>query len=117
MPTPSAADIAYQEAHLGDDRRATVIAPNVVFTIAAIVAVVLRFESRRIAKTNIKADDWWIVGGLVHKDSRSREEEANCEQILTTAYAISYSLTVKYGMGKHAILITNVKGFAIVGSC
>ena len=79
MPTPSVAVIAYQEAHLGDDRRAAVIAPNVVFTIAAIVAVALRFESRRIAKTEIKADDWWILGGLVHRVSRSREETANCE--------------------------------------
>ena len=70
MATPSAAEIVYQETHSGDDRRATVIAPNVIFTIAAIVAVVLRFESRRIAKTKLKADDWWIVGGLVHRASR-----------------------------------------------
>ncbi len=78
MPTPSAAAIAYQEAHLGDDRRATVIAPNVVFIIAAIVAVVLRFESRHIARTALKADDWWILGGLVHEASRSRGSKADC---------------------------------------
>ena len=73
MAHPSATEIAYQEDHLGDDKRATVIAPNVIFTVAAIVAVVLRFESRRIAKTDIRADDWCIVGGLVHRACRSGE--------------------------------------------
>ncbi|MCJ1455501.1 hypothetical protein MMC28_005856 [Mycoblastus sanguinarius] len=97
MATPSAAEIAYQTAHSSDDRRPTVIVPNIVCPIAAYVAVLLRFESRRIARTKLRADDWWIVAGL----------------IFTTGYAVSYSLTVKYGMGRHAIFITNVKSFTI----
>ncbi|KAL2038022.1 hypothetical protein N7G274_009242 [Stereocaulon virgatum] len=101
MATPSAAEITYQETHLGDDRRATIIVPNVVFIVAAMVAVILRFESRRIARIELKADDWWIAGGL----------------ILTTAFIISYSMSVKYGMGKHAILITDAKGFTITAIC
>ena len=78
MATPSSTDIAYQKAHLGDNRRATVIVPNVFFTVAAIVAVVLRFESRRIARTDLKADDWWILGGLVRRAHRSRKGKAHC---------------------------------------
>lgn len=77
MATPSSAEIAYQKAHLDDDKRATVIAPNIIFTVAAIVAVVLRFESRRIARTDLKADDWWIVSGLVRR-VRGKKSKAHC---------------------------------------
>ena len=116
MATPSAAEIAYQTAHSSDDRRPTVIVPNIVCPIAAYVAVLLRFESRRIARTKLRADDWWIVAGLVRRRSRSSKEKAKYAQIFTTGYAVSYSLTVKYGMGRHAIFITNVKSFTIVSS-
>ena len=61
----AAANIRYQEAHLSDSR-----VPNVIATIAiclpcAIGAVILRFVSRRLGRVPIKADDWWIVLGLV----------------------------------------------------
>lgn len=34
---------------------------------AAYIAVVLRFVSRRIGKVPLKADDWWLVVGLVSR--------------------------------------------------
>lgn len=78
MASLSSTDIAYQKAHIGDDRRATIVVPNVIFTVAAVVAVVLRFESRRIARTDLKADDWWIFGGRVCRARPNRKVKAHC---------------------------------------
>ena len=40
---------AYQKAHLGDNKRAEITAPTVIFLAIAYLAVFLRYKSRRIA--------------------------------------------------------------------
>ncbi|KAL8747315.1 MAG: hypothetical protein Q9190_000782 [Brigantiaea leucoxantha] len=65
MLSLSTEEIEYQRAHLKEDKRAMIIGPSVVFLVAAYIAVILRFASRRIARTAYKQDDWWILGGLV----------------------------------------------------
>lgn len=59
------ASLAFQEAHLHDDRS---LGLKVTFTLALIVATVavaLRIVSRRISNAPLKADDYTIMIALV----------------------------------------------------
>ena len=64
MSLPSA-EIAYQQAHIGDDRQYQFIVTNVVCLIASIIVVCLRFFSRSVTKASLGADDWTILIALV----------------------------------------------------
>lgn len=61
--TPQA--IAYQEAHIGEDRKGDIIAAAAICLFAASTATILRFVSRQLAKAALKLDDWLLVVGLV----------------------------------------------------
>lgn len=88
---------AYQKAHLSDNKKAEIIAPTVIFLTIAYTAVFLRYKSRRIARITLEADDWCIGLAL----------------ITTTCFIIVYYLGMKYGMGRHEILITDPKAWVI----
>ena len=79
MTTLSPAEVAYQSARLGDDKRAGIAVSNGVCFGLAFIAVMLRICSRYLAHANYKADDWWIWGGLVSPIlcSQSLHEELN----------------------------------------
>jgi hypothetical protein len=62
-PTP--AEITYQIAHATQDRRPAVLAVGGTFMVLAVIAVALRFWSRRLSGQKIKLDDWSIVLALV----------------------------------------------------
>ena len=58
-------EIAEQYANTNDDRRREML---VAFTISfslAIIAVILRFVSRRIIKAGLQADDYLVIAALV----------------------------------------------------
>ena len=63
LPTPQ--EIAYQEAHITDDKTGSIIAANATCYAIGIIAVALRFLSRRISKIKYELDDWLVVVGLV----------------------------------------------------
>ena len=63
--TASPAKILYEQQHITDDRSAPLIAANVVCVSLALIAVCMRFTSRRLAKIKYEADDWLIIIGLV----------------------------------------------------
>ena len=65
---PSAAEIQYMQEHIGDDKSTSIIVANVLCVVAAYIAVILRFVSRRFVLAGLKADDWWIVAGLVKQN-------------------------------------------------
>lgn len=67
MILPNVQQINYMIAHKQDDKRAGIIASNVICIVAAYVAVTARFVSRRLVKAQLQADDWWIVVGLVSR--------------------------------------------------
>jgi len=96
MSTLTPQQIAALQANDHDDKRAAYIAGNAVCLVAALVAVALRFTSRRIARAKIGIDDWLILVAW----------------LLTAIYAsLLFSLT-HYGMGRHAWWITNVEVFS-----
>ena len=63
LPTPQ--EIAYQEAHITDNRSGSIIAAGVTCYTIGIIAVALRFLSRRISKIRYEWDDWLVCAGLV----------------------------------------------------
>ncbi len=54
----------------GDQRR-TILGLSIVFPIISIVAVLLRFEARRVNRVRLGSDDWTILAALV-RDSTPR---------------------------------------------
>ena len=68
MLTPSAADIAYQQAHKEDNAIPGILAANVICIIAAWIAGLLRLYSRRLVRAAIKTDDWLVIGSLVSRE-------------------------------------------------
>ena len=59
------ANVEYQLAHKNQTRVPALIASGAICLSAAYASVILRFTSRRLSRTAIKADDWAIVLGLV----------------------------------------------------
>ena len=66
MPTlPTPEELLYMQKHISDDRRADVIVVNAVCFAIALVAVTLRFISRRLARVHHWWDDWLVMVALV----------------------------------------------------
>lgn len=64
-PTATATEMVYQKAHAGDDRRLDVVVSHAICITLAIIAVVLRFISRRIGTVKVGWNDHMILVGSV----------------------------------------------------
>ena len=65
MPSLSPSQIAYQEEHIGDDRRIGIAVTDGICYGLAFFAVVLRVYCRCLARIKFGPDDWWIWAALV----------------------------------------------------
>ena len=61
----SAADIAYQKAHITDDRSNGIVISHTRYIALAIAAFMLRLISRRMRRVNIERDDYMIVAAFL----------------------------------------------------
>ena len=59
------AEAQYQLAHIHESRAKELVVSHFICLMIAVVAVTLRFVSRRMSKTPLKMDDWMIVAALV----------------------------------------------------
>ncbi len=59
------AQAEYQLEHVEESRVNDVLSSLISCLVIATVAVILRFISRRMVKTGVKADDWMIIAALV----------------------------------------------------
>ena len=123
MSALTPAEILYQQQHIGDDLRADIAVCNGMCLGIAVVAVILRFVCRRIARVPLGMDDWTVVIALVHSltglgcaDIWSQHTDRQ-EQMLYVVYVLSASFLVHYGMGRHIILLKDPRRFVIVRSC
>lgn len=57
--------LAYQQAHINEDRGPALAAAFIVLMTLATLAVILRLLARRLIKAPLKADDWTMVLSLV----------------------------------------------------
>ena len=58
-------ELAYQEAHIQDDRSLGLKVTFVIGLVISTVVVALRILSRRVLKAPLKADDWTVIAALV----------------------------------------------------
>lgn len=55
----------YQLAHIHDSKRKSIATAYIICVPIIFLAVIMRFVSRRIGRTALRADDWIMVLGLV----------------------------------------------------
>ena len=112
----TASEAAYQEAHIEDDSKLVIIVPSAIALAIAYAAVFLRFVSRRLSRTTIKADDRSVVIGLVNKTSCEIIADclANLKKVLTTLVVITYYVALGNAMGRHFILVKSREEFMLV---
>ena len=55
----------YQLAHFNDSKRASIATAYIICIPIQVLAVIMRFVSRRIGRTKYGADDWIMLAGLV----------------------------------------------------
>ena len=65
MATLTPAELLYQTQHIGDDMRPEITVCNGICLAVALISVILRFVSRRIARVPYGTDDWTIMISLV----------------------------------------------------
>lgn len=63
LPPPS--EILYQKEHINESRVPTLLGSGITCLGLAVIAVVLRFISRRLGRIKYEYDDWLIIPGLV----------------------------------------------------
>ncbi len=96
MVVPSPAEIQYQYAHIHEDRSFNIIISHAICLPIAVTAVVLRLISRRMIKASIQADDWLVLVAL----------------LFFAGQITGGLLCVRFGGGKHAILLKDPVKFA-----
>ncbi|KAI4099961.1 MAG: hypothetical protein LQ345_007474, partial [Seirophora villosa] len=96
MASLSPSEILYQQAHAHEDKSPRIIAASAVCLVAAFLAVIFRFVSRRMIKTSLQADDYTTLAALV----------------FTTGFVVSVLISVRFGLGRHALTLTDPASFA-----
>lgn len=99
MSLPPSA-IQYQEEHINDNDKPSLIAASAICLSAAYIAVSLRLVSRYVARNALGADDYTILIAL----------------FFTSIFVITVLIDVSYGLGRHLILVTNGAAFGKVSS-
>ena len=114
---PTAAEVQYMEIHIGDNLRGPLIVAGTICLVAAYIAVAMRFVSRRLIRAEYKADDWFIVAGLVEPRFRmlaSSVTDMFDSKVAYTGYDVALGVSTIYGTGRHVILVQNPKALTIV---
>lgn len=95
-PTARASDVSYQKSHVRDDRRPDIIVSHTICIALALIAVVLRFMSKRMRTMKVGWDDYMILAGLV----------------FALGQVAAGLLGLRYGEARHAILLKDPRTFA-----
>lgn len=85
MAPPNAQEIKYQLAHIHEDRSNDIVVSHAICIVIAVVAVVLRFSSRRLCKAPILADDFMSIVALVRFSFNiyTRRQRSRCYNQVT----------------------------------
>ncbi|KAI1144247.1 hypothetical protein F5Y05DRAFT_364115 [Hypoxylon sp. FL0543] len=97
MAVPTEEQIQYMKEHIDDTRVPAIHISNGICIGAATLSVALRFFSRRVGRLGLGKDDYCLFLGYV----------------MYICYAISFGFSTRYGQGRHMLLLTNVRAFAI----
>ena len=64
-------EIAYEEAHINQDRAYQQIVPIAIFGFLAFVCVIFRIAGRKIGRIALGLDDYLIIASMVQTPDRS----------------------------------------------
>ncbi|KUI54152.1 hypothetical protein VP1G_01616 [Cytospora mali] len=98
---PTASERQYLQEHIGDTRVPGIIITSVVCGIVTCICVALRFVARFLSRAGLGKDDYCIVMGL----------------IFYLADIIILCISTKYGTGRHANVVTDVRTLIILILC
>ena len=68
------------------DQRPTILGLSIAFPIVSIIAILLRFEARRVNRVKLGADDWTILIALVGHPTSSIYIIVVLTEVLAAAY-------------------------------
>lgn len=111
------AEAQYQLDHVNQSQVSNIVSSHIACLTIAVVAIILRFISRRMSKTPIKADDWMIVAALVFTVGYVTSVLLCMRELLPLnepMRANEFQGILKYGGGRHAILLKDPIKFAQV---
>ncbi|KAI9750249.1 MAG: hypothetical protein M1815_001901 [Lichina confinis] len=80
-------DFQYQINHFDDDRRGQVLASTIAVSVLPLIAVIVRFWSRKLKRTPWKQDDYCIVVALV----------------FSFGMMVQVTVATRYGLGQQAL--------------
>jgi len=83
--------IAYQIAHIDDNKTDSIIASNVITLFAACVAVVLRLCSRFLKRLTLQPDDYLILAALVTASIQSGESMSSVPLVIANPLSLKSS--------------------------
>ncbi|KAL8825258.1 MAG: hypothetical protein Q9170_007866 [Blastenia crenularia] len=106
MAAPSPAERQYQLEHIHDDQSPKIIIAFGICLSIATITVLLRFVARHLARAPLGGDDWTILVGLVRALGNSKD------LVQCTEWLIRPLSCISYGLGRHAVLITNLAAMA-----
>ncbi|QKX52999.1 uncharacterized protein TRUGW13939_00070 [Talaromyces rugulosus] len=95
MTSITPAELQHMKEHAGDTKVPNIIATVITCGCISYVAVALRLYARNTAKFGIGLDDFGILIALV----------------FFTSYFVMLALVTRWGLGRHAIMITNAEAF------
>lgn len=106
-------EILYQLTHAYEDRRKDIIYSHSICIALAAVAVFLRFLSRYLGRIRLGADDWTILAGFIFGVGEITGGLL-CEppSLPNVLYGLLTSEALRYGGGRHAVLLPNPNLFA-----
>ena len=55
----------YQMAHINDSKKVTILTAYIISVSISLLAVIMRFVSRRVGRIKYGADDWTMLAALV----------------------------------------------------
>ena len=105
------------EVYIEETKVNRIIASSIVCLVIAYASVSFRLAAKRLSRTSLQADDWWILASLVSKKSTASMGSyltADSLQIFTTTYFGLLLSMVPLGFGRHEILSKHIRRFMIV---
>ncbi|KAG9242950.1 hypothetical protein BJ878DRAFT_444496 [Calycina marina] len=98
MASLSSAELAYQQAHIGDNRGQEIVAVSIFLIAISVPAVIFRFVARLARHLPLGWDDWLCIPALV---------------MIVAECAINL-VSVHFGFGKHVIATDQLTAYKIL---
>jgi hypothetical protein len=107
--------------HIDESTVASIHISSGICVALTFISLVLRVISRRYTSAAFAKDDYCLFVGFVRLHSTPQLNQAKTigfdkPQVFYVAYITGLGISTRYGQGRHVLLVTNVRAFAIVST-